>query len=83
MVFEPTEEMKAAYCDAERIREDQLIYKSALIRPLADLALHATAAALEAEHAITCREFHYKCPVDRTKGDWLRLADEKLREVKR
>ncbi len=76
-MFEPTEKMKLAY---RRVVEDGAWAPDGL----ADLAQHATAAALEAEHKFHCGIFSNKCDdCKRTKSDWLRFADEKLREVKR
>ncbi len=72
MSFEPTEEMKAAYNWAK-----DLFGPRSHTMHLADLAQHATAAALEAEHMGTgplCNQCYY------TKADWLKLADEKLRK---
>ncbi len=63
MSFEPTEKMKAAYAYVRRIGTPNV---------LADLAQHATAAALQAEH-------YNNCPQCACRADWLRLADEKLR----
>ncbi len=94
-MFEPTEEMKAAY----RLIRDGL-YPSSNSRHLADLAQHATAAALEAEfHSVHYQELNnegdlwcFGCEAyapegvftderhQRQPADWLRLADEKLRK---
>jgi hypothetical protein len=76
MNFEPTEEMKAAYRSATR--RSHMTYH----RILADLALHAMAAALEAEHFIDCEDCEDEiCPKMQYMGaDWLRLADKELRE---
>jgi hypothetical protein len=78
-MFEPTEEMMAAYSLAKAFPTPSMI------GDLADLAQHATAAALKAEHEAShvdglCEsgDCFSKSP-----ADWLRLADEKLREVKR
>jgi hypothetical protein len=74
-MFEPTEEMKAAYQWA-RLPPDTSITTN-----LADLAQHATAAALQAEHeashvdGLCASGVCFKSPAHR-----LKLADEKLRK---
>jgi len=74
MSFEPTEGMKAAY---------RFVRDRHFADDLADLAQHATAAALEAEfwleHPLVKGE---RKKHDFTPADWLRLADKELREVK-
>ncbi len=67
MSFEPTEEQRRAYVEAQRNKNSVLIW------PLADLAQQATAAALQAEH-------YNNCPQCACRADWLKLADEKLRK---
>ncbi len=91
MSFEPTEEQKRAYIEAQRNKNSVLIW------PLADLAQHAMAAALKLNNELVHDNLgrgplnlhlhgadHVECLRDEWKeADWLRLADEKLREVKR
>ncbi len=80
MSFEPTEEMKLAY----QSTRDYLGTFDCSEVYLADLAQHATAAALEAEFMSE----HYRlegvepsqCAHPLHKADWLKLADEKLRK---
>jgi len=74
MSFKPTEEMKAAYKWARLC--GQIDFEGYL----ADLAQHAMAAALEAEFQVSNIKLNLECA---NNVDWLRLADEKLREVKR
>ncbi len=79
-MFEPTEKMKLAY---RRVVEDGAWAPDGL----ADLAQHATAAALHLQFVID-HDFHHAdgCMAVGHKykdADWLKLADEKLREVKR
>lgn len=79
-MFEPTEEMKAAY----RWTLDVDIFPLSFVKRLADLAQHATAAALALQFSID-HDFHAadecKNPYHKyTAADWLRLADEKLRK---
>jgi len=77
MSFEPTDEMKSAYLSARVLGLGTGV-------ALADLAQHAMAAALELQFTLDhdclsadeCKNRHHK----RTKADWLRLADEKLRK---
>jgi len=76
--FEPTEEMKAAYRWGKA-------YTGVLLPDrvfLADLAQHAMAAALEAEHFIGCEDCEDEiCPkMQYLEADWLRLADKELRK---
>lgn len=76
MSFEPTAEQRKAYRVVRGGYPD--------LFPLADLAQHAMAAAMEAEFMSE----HYRCdgvnpsqcahPLH--KADWLKLADEKLRK---
>ena len=65
---------------ARAMRDDNLF---TVLVPLADLAQHATAAALALQFSID-HDFHAadecKDPCHKyTEADWLRLADEKLR----
>jgi poly-gamma-glutamate capsule biosynthesis protein CapA/YwtB (metallophosphatase superfamily) len=79
MSFEPTDEMRAAYKLYRESRSNGYIRLRSVVASLADLALYAMAAAIEAEHNLYQ---HYRCPnCGNTEADWLKLADEKLREV--
>lgn len=76
MSFEPTEEQRAAY---RRVRDLDL---ESIMVVLAELAQHAMAAALEAEHFIGCEDCEDEiCAKMQYMGaDWLRLADKELRK---
>jgi hypothetical protein len=75
-MFEPTEEQRKAY-KWTRARTD---FHPVCVK-LADLALHATAAALEAQYCLD-RQSSFETMAKATKADWIRLADEKLREAR-